>query len=547
LKPGNIIVDRDGQPHLTDFGLAKMMAAEAEEPTCAPLTVSGTALGTPSYMSPEQGAGRGLSRASDIYSLGAILYEMLVGTPPFRSGTPLETLRLAAEQEAKRPSGINPRIDKDLDTICIKCLEKDPGARYTSAEALAEDLERWLRQEPIHARPASIGLRVRRWVARNRVGTALILSLCVGLAVALVLLKLALVRQNKLDLLRANSVQRFSRGVEEMWKDKELQSVLIGSTDLAELADLPPRRSEPGTTRLTLGISINHDPNEQAIQYAPFLRSLERRMEKALHHPIRIDLRLYKAEADSIRDAGRDKLDVQRMGALSYVLAKQMIPGLEPVVRERTQKEAVIFAGKGTGITKLAEVAGKRVAFGQTNSAVSFWAKVQLRRAGIRKTDLQSCVHLTGTKQSRDENPARPKGSEDRDSEVQAHKQVIQEIFLGRADVGEAPRRYFELFRYRRQGLVPLLSYQITSDIYVARPGLEPEVVRALRESLVSFQGREEKELLAKFSHNVVVDGFEAAADDDFKDIRSAMSNEVAAFESSPSSETPKTPPANSR
>src|SRR5207244_10293895 len=145
-----------------------------------------------------------------------ILYEMLAGRPPFQAGTPLETLRLAIEQEAKRPSGLNPRIDKDLDTICLKCLEKNAVARYPTAEALAEDLERWLHQEPIHARRASLPLRVRRWVARNRVGTALIISLCTGLAVALVLLELALARKNKLDLRRANSVQRFTLEKEEM-------------------------------------------------------------------------------------------------------------------------------------------------------------------------------------------------------------------------------------------------------------------------------------------------------------------------------------------
>ena len=283
--------------------------------------------------------------------------------------------------------------------------------------------------------------------------------------------------------------------------------------------------------RLTLGISINQEPFGQARQFAPFLSALEHRLEQALKHPVLIDLRLYKSETNSIRDAARGQLDLQRMGALPYVLAKQIIPGLEPIVRERTQKDAVIFASKESGISNLTQVAGHRVAFGQTNSTISFWAKVHLARAGVHGTNLQSYVHLSGVRPGRDEIPSRPKGSEDRDSETQAHKQVIQEVSLSRADVGEAPRRPFELNRYRHGGLVPLLVYRVPSEIYVARPGLDPEVVRAVQESLVAMQSQWEKDLIAQLAHNIPIQGFETARDDDFNDIRSAMRREIEAFE----------------
>src|SRR5438128_3636337 len=148
LKPGNILLDAQGQPHVTDFGLAKLIEGEST------VTKTMDLLGTPSYMSPEQAAGQSkhLTQAADVYGLGTMLYESLTGNPPFASGTTFETVRQVLEKEPRRPALWNPKVDRDLETIFLKCLEKDPAKRFTSAEALAEDLERWLRHEPIHAR-----------------------------------------------------------------------------------------------------------------------------------------------------------------------------------------------------------------------------------------------------------------------------------------------------------------------------------------------------------------------------------------------------------
>ncbi len=172
LKPGNILIDPKGQPHVTDFGLAKRIEADSS------MTLSGVILGTPSYIAPEQAAGtKVLTTAADIYSLGAILYELLTGRPPFCGATALETLMQVREQEPKSPRAINPRVDRDLETICLKCLEKDPQRRYGSAEALAEDLERWLAHEPIQARPVTIPERVLKWAQRRPAVAALVVAL----------------------------------------------------------------------------------------------------------------------------------------------------------------------------------------------------------------------------------------------------------------------------------------------------------------------------------------------------------------------------------
>jgi WD40 repeat protein len=175
LKPGNILLDEHDQPKVTDFGLAKLIAVDSGQ------TRTGAVLGTPSYMSPEQAAGRrDLGPAVDIYSLGAILYELLTGKPPFAGATPLATVNLVAEQEPLAPRLLNPAVDIDLETICLKCLEKDPHRRYASAGALADDLRRFLDGKPIAARRLGPIGRAIKWCRRNpawaTVGTLAVLA-----------------------------------------------------------------------------------------------------------------------------------------------------------------------------------------------------------------------------------------------------------------------------------------------------------------------------------------------------------------------------------
>jgi serine/threonine-protein kinase len=163
LKPSNILLDSAEEPYVTDFGLAKFFAADSKA------TATGVIAGTPSYMAPEQAAGHNaqVGPATDIYSLGAILYELLTGQPPFCGENPLDTLLLVLGSEPVPPRQLDRRIPRELEWICLKCLSRSPGDRYGSAEALADDLERFLKREVLQARPPGLGQRLWSWARRK--------------------------------------------------------------------------------------------------------------------------------------------------------------------------------------------------------------------------------------------------------------------------------------------------------------------------------------------------------------------------------------------
>ena len=187
LKPSNVLVDAFDAPHVMDFGLAKRFDGDAD------LTLTGQVLGTPSYMPPEQARGGQSSVAGDVYSLGVILYQLLTGRAPFLAETLTQTLHLVIETEPISPRLLNPGVPRDLQTICTKCLEKDPKRRYASAQELADELGRFLRDEPIQARPIAPAGKLARWCRRNPalasavgVGAALLLVIAIGSPIAIV-------------------------------------------------------------------------------------------------------------------------------------------------------------------------------------------------------------------------------------------------------------------------------------------------------------------------------------------------------------------------
>ncbi len=182
LKPANVLVGQEEIPKITDFGLAKQLDSEAG------LTPSDAVLGTPSYMAPEQANGKykRVGPAADIYSLGAILYELLTGRPPFEADTPLDTIMQVVSEEPVPPRVLRPKLARDLETVCLKCLHKQPERRYRSARALAEDLHRFVSAEPIRAKPVRAWDVAVKWVRRNRLVAILIAVLLLGVVFQIV-------------------------------------------------------------------------------------------------------------------------------------------------------------------------------------------------------------------------------------------------------------------------------------------------------------------------------------------------------------------------
>jgi tRNA A-37 threonylcarbamoyl transferase component Bud32 len=181
LKPANILLTPEGAPKIADFGLAKRLEDDSGQ------TQSGSIMGSPSYMAPEQADGRlqDLGPATDVYALGAILYETITGRVPFKGATILDTLALVRGEEPIAPSRLQPGVPRDLETICLKCLQKEPAKRYESAADLADDLRRFLDGEPILARPMGRAERLWRWCRRNPAAASLLLTLTLGSAFGL--------------------------------------------------------------------------------------------------------------------------------------------------------------------------------------------------------------------------------------------------------------------------------------------------------------------------------------------------------------------------
>lgn len=537
LKPGNVLLDREGQPYVTDFGLAKFTDAPADESPQPSLTVSGVMIGTPDYMSPEQARGGPVSAASDIYSLGAMLYELLTGRPPFHAPTPVETLRLVLEQPPSRPRAMCRSIERDLETVCLKCLEKDPRRRYRAASALAEDLEHWLRREPIRARPAGWCLRAGRWTRRNPVITGLMISLGLGLGFTLHLLNRT--RQQDLDAaLRRNMILQDQWNlIEAELKGTNNNPIPIRSEILAVLGNYRQPEDYLGTPlRFSVTVSATESPIQVAKAYVPFLKRLEQDMARRLDRPVLLDFVLGREFRPDHEQLTGSRTDFQRMGLASYLLAKRIQPGLQPVLEEDVGKRAVIFVRQelfDSGVTNLSRLVGRAFAFGDTNSTINLVAQTLLVRAGVRGSDLRRYHYFNAY-----DTPTldlirevqRRTGQTDVMPVVRRNRETLRAVLQGGYDAGVVRERYFET--EKRKGLVALTVFETPPDVYVARAGLDAKVIEAFRGSLLALR---DSQMLANLPMpGVTITRFVLPSRAVQETWERALTNEALAFEPLP-------------
>ena len=312
LKAENILLDAKGEPQLTDFGLARLVESES--------TVTRTleVVGTPSYMSPEQAAGNNanLTPATDVYGLGAVLYQLLTGHPPFTGGTTYETIKLLLETEPCPPRFWNPKIDRELSTISLKCLEKDPKRRYVSALAFAEDLERWLKHEPIQARRAGIVGRGKKWVQRNpTIATVTALSLALLAAISVILWKSEL-------FYNASTTGIAVLPFENLSNDKEDASFADGVQDdlLTKLAKIARLKVISRTS--VMGYRDQHNARDigNALGVSHVLRGRVRKSGASLH----VNAQLIDARSDSHVWAEDYDRDLKEMFAIQSEIAQKV-------------------------------------------------------------------------------------------------------------------------------------------------------------------------------------------------------------------------------
>ena len=478
LKPSNILLDQEGRPHLTDFGIAKSLDQETG------LTQTAELLGTLSYMSPEQAAGKATSKAADIYSLGAILYELLTRQRLF-DGSKMEVLQRVLEKEPTPPRDINPAIERDLATICLKCLDKNPVRRYASALALAEDLERWQRHEPILAREAGPVIRLQRWTTRNPSVATLLVTLSIGIVVSLTLLARANEEKFRksiaLDILRTES----ARQLQAIWNSTNSFSEIKSET-LSAMAGMEVNNLTESEHRFTIALVADGHPLARVLRAAPMLSQFESSMSDLVAKPTRFDLRLYKDPVRAIEGLANGEVDFAQLNARQFVRARERDPQIKALIRilppaDHTET-AVIFTKENSGIKSLSELRGRSILLAGSESTMSFWTKAALSHAGIHGIDLSKYRYID---RARDISGESTSTSAPPLASPHSLMTPVEAVMAGLYDAAVVRERRFKEVA-AEQGLVALHRFTDSGDLLVARGDLPREMVGAFRRLILN-------------------------------------------------------------
>ncbi len=360
LKPANILLDRAGHPRVTDFGLAKKLEGDSG------LTGSGQIMGTPSYMPPEQAGGKrgDVGPKADVYALGATLYALVTGRPPFQASTAMDTVLQVIGDEPVPPRRLNASIPRDLETVCLKCLEKDPRRRYATARALAEDLGRWLRGEPILARPVGPMERVAKWVRRRPV--------IAGLSVAVVVAVLGGLLGTSLALRSAFAARDLARKAEAAERDQA--KAAIAARDLARKAEAAERDQAKAAiaarNEARNQAQIATENARQARDQAELAnrRLYAVRMNEARRHWEDDDLSLFRQVLDEQLPENQGGID--RRGFEWYYWRSRLNAGNFTLSGHRDTVECAVFNRDGT-----------RLATGSDDRTIRIWDTTTAREA----------------------------------------------------------------------------------------------------------------------------------------------------------------------
>ncbi|MBL9167166.1 MAG: protein kinase [Verrucomicrobiales bacterium] len=495
LKPNNILLDRDGIPHLSDFGIAKMLdRAEG-------VTRTSDIVGTPHYMSPEQALGKPVGPSSDIYSLGIILYELLTGKPPFRAASHLETLQQVLKDQPTNPTALNHSIDVDLATICLKCLEKAPQARYVTAEALAEDLKRWLHRELILARRATPPVRLHRWIRRNPVGTSFIVMLLCALGISLwLVLKLhesqrseqrfgkeLLETNDRLNKLVARQIVSTRERLQRAWLETEESTFVVKSEDLALLAQRSVASTDGRDIALyRVGLYLRESPVEDAETYGRLLGFLEERMTEKLNRRVKLDLHFIKGQELGPQALAQGDVDFMRLGTLPFLYAERMNPRVRPIAIPTSRgKPWVFFTHENKPLPSLQNAAQRSLALGDTNATISFWGLIKLAEAGIDATQLSKYDYLDPEPDWIED--VRMKGAAEAIARVgflHSHSKVIDAVLSGEYDLGVASTRAFNIHRWRGLTPVPNTDFFSSPILWAASAKAQADAANAFATAL---------------------------------------------------------------